>query len=182
MSTVEIWDRFSGELRAFIQRRVSDEHDAEDLLQDVFLKIHTRMHTLNNEEKLASWIYQIARNTITDYYRSQNHTIELQEGIAVDEDGEEEPIARLAVGVHEMIDTLPDIYRQPLLLSEISGMKQAEVAGQLGLSVSGAKSRIQRGRAMLKQSLLDCCHFEFDRRGSLIDYLPRQDCCEACSC
>jgi RNA polymerase sigma-70 factor (ECF subfamily) len=81
-----------------------------------------------------------------------------------------------------MIVTLPEIYRQPLLLSEIGGMKQAEVAGQLGLSVSGAKSRIQRGRAMLKQSLLDCCHFEFDRRGSLIDYLPRQDCCEACSC
>lgn len=188
MSTAVIWEQFSDRLRLYIHRRVSNPQDAEDLLQDVFLKIHTQIEGLQNEERLAAWIYRIARNTITDYYRRTPQTLDLPEDLlAEQEEDEQNPISQLASGVQGMIDALPEIYRQPLVLSEIQGIKQAEVAGTLGISVSGAKSRIQRGRMLLKQSLLDCCHFEFDRRGSVIDYIPRQDCCarwqpDACSC
>jgi RNA polymerase sigma-70 factor (ECF subfamily) len=188
MSTTEIWDRFSDQLRLFIYRRVTDRQDAEDLLQDVFLKIHSHIDSLHSEERLAPWVYQIARNTITDYYRNRKPTVELPDTLqAEQEEIEQDPISRLAFGVKGMIESLPEIYQQPLILSEIYGVKQAEVADHLGLSVSGAKSRIQRGKAMLKQSLLDCCHFEFDRRGSVIDYIPHQECCtrwrpSECSC
>ncbi len=184
MITVEVWERFSGDLRQFIFRRVANSQDAEDLLQDVFLKIHTRIHTLRDEERLAAWVYRIARNKITDYYRKNELLVELPDflpEVPDDNDGED-AIAQLSVGLQDMIATMPEIYRQPLILSEIKGEKQAEVAVQLGLSLSGAKSRIQRGRNLLKQSLLDCCHFEYDRRGGVIDYYPKQECCAQCTC
>jgi RNA polymerase sigma-70 factor (ECF subfamily) len=66
-------------------------------------------------------------------------------------------------------------YRQAVQLSEIEGLPQQEVADRLGLSLSGAKSRIQRGRLMLKDELERCCRFEFDRRGNVMDYEPRPE-------
>jgi len=76
-----------------------------------------------------------------------------------------------------MVDSLPADYRQALLLTEYQGLTQRELAQKLGLSVSGAKSRVQRAREKLKAMLLDCCHFEFDRRGKVIDYQPNCACC-----
>jgi RNA polymerase sigma-70 factor, ECF subfamily len=73
-----------------------------------------------------------------------------------------------------MVYALPDPYRDAIVLTEFDGLSQKELAGRLGISVSGAKSRVQRGRALLKRQLLDCCQFEFDR-GSVIDCNPRQN-------
>ena len=75
-----------------------------------------------------------------------------------------------------MVESLPDDYRQALLLTEYEGLTQRELAERLGLSVSGAKSRVQRAREKLKEMLLDCCHFEFDRLGRVIDYQPKYAC------
>ena len=70
----QLWETFSVPLHQFIQRRVRDPHSAEDILQDVFLKIHTRIDTLHQQDRVAAWIYQIARNAIADYYRAQQPT------------------------------------------------------------------------------------------------------------
>jgi len=182
-STSDIWERFSKELHRFIARRVENPLDADDLLQDTFIKIHTRIDTLQDEERLAAWIYSIARNTINDYYRSRRAQFELSDDlVAGDEADDDNPEIELAKGLKAMIDDLPDKYRRPLELYELKGMKQSEIALLMGLSLSGAKSRLQRGREQLRQNLLDCCHFEFDRRGRIIDYLPKQQCCTRCNC
>ena len=68
-------------------------------------------------------------------------------------------------------------YSEALLLTDYEGLSQRELATRLGLSFSSAKSRVQRAREMLRQLLLDCCHFEFDRLGRVVDYQPRCDCC-----
>ena len=80
-----------------------------------------------------------------------------------------------------MIESLPEHYRQALMLSEIKGMTQKEVAVREGLSLSGAKARVQRGRAMLKKTLLACCDFEFDRKGNVIDYNGKDGSCNNCN-
>src|SRR5437764_14811132 len=77
MTTEKVWEEFHPRLKQFILKRVPDEQNAEDILQDVFLKIHTRIGTLRDEEKLQSWMYQVARNAVTDYYREQRATVEL---------------------------------------------------------------------------------------------------------
>lgn len=179
--TAEIWEEFSQGLLDFIRRRVNDPDDAEDILQEVFLKIHSRIDTLKDGDRLAPWLYRITRNAIIDYYRKQRPFVELPENLELEpkpEDGE--PAAQLAAGLRGFMACLPEKYRQAVVLTELEGLKQAQLAERLGISLSGAKSQVQRGREMLRQSLLDCCHFEFDRRGNLRDYFPRQDCCSNC--
>jgi RNA polymerase sigma-70 factor, ECF subfamily len=177
-STTEIWEEFSDSLRRFIRKRVNDPQDAEDILQDVFIKIHNRIDTLQDEQRLVSWLYQITRNTIIDHYRKQHPWMDLS-GLVVEDQVEVEPSpsAEIAAGLINFIACLPEKYRQALLLTEFEGFSQAQLAESLGISLSGAKSQVQRGRAQLRQALLECCHFEFDRRGNLQDYIPRQDCC-----
>ncbi len=176
-NTQRIWREFGDDLRRFILRRVASPEDAEDLLQETFIKIHGKLDTLQDNERLSAWIYQIARNTITDHYRRQRAVESLPEGGIEDlmvEQGETGNDMEQVVGgwLRPMVEELPERYRQALWLTEFEGLTQREMAEQLDLSYSGAKSRVQRGRSMLKQQLVDCCHFEFDRRGSIIDYTP----------
>lgn len=183
-TTEKIWKEFHDPLRRFILKRVPDEQSVEDILQDVFLRVHTRIETLRDEEKLPSWLYQLTRNVIIDYYRSRRPTAEMPEILYEPEDRLENLALELAPCIQEMIESLPAVYRQALLLTDYEGMTQRELAERLHLSLPGAKSRVQRAREKLKEMLLECCHFQFDRRGRIIDYQPRCACCsggEDCS-
>jgi RNA polymerase sigma-70 factor (ECF subfamily) len=176
-----IWKTFNEPLERFIRRRVPDEDMAADLLQDVYVKIHTNMDTLRDTDRLQSWIYQIARNTVYDYYRTRKAHLEIPEELAMP-DADDDTSARLAEGLRSMIEELPDEYQVALRLTELEGLTQQELAARTGLSLSGAKSRVQRGRKMLREMLLACCHFEFDRHGKVIDYYPECQCCSEVRC
>jgi RNA polymerase sigma-70 factor (ECF subfamily) len=172
-----LWDRYCCRLLAFIRRRVTDDHDAEDLLQEAFLRIHQGLCCLRELNRLESWVYQITRNLIVDYYRRRRISVEIPEDMPAEEAPAEDPAARLAGSLREMIQELPEAYRQALLLTEYQGLSQKAMAERLGLSLSGAKSRVQRARAKLRDMFLACCHFELDRRGRIIDYYRRCCCC-----
>ena len=81
-----------------------------------------------------------------------------------------------------MVAALPAIYRDALRLTEYDGLTQKELAQRLGLTVSGAKSRVQRARQLLRQTLLECCHFELDQRNAIISYQPHCGCCTTTTC
>jgi RNA polymerase sigma-70 factor (ECF subfamily) len=181
----DVWETFHVPLQQFIRRRVSDDATAEDLLQDVFLDIHQHIDTLRDVRKLESWIYQVTRNAIIDYYRSKRATTTLVEPEALqlsEELPDEDVVTELFPSVRAMVMSLPARDRQALILTEYQGLTQKELAERLGLSLSGAKSRVQRARKKLKQQLLACCHFELDRRGHVIDYQPRCVCCTTDKC
>lgn len=184
--TEQAWEAFHTPLHQFIRRRVADEATAEDLLQEVFLKIHQQGASLRDVRRLESWIYQITRNLIIDYYRSHHHRTATLEDTEVLDLPEELPDDNIVSGllpcVRAMVLRLPDQDRQALILTEYQGLTQKELGERLGLSFSGAKSRVQRAREKLKQELLACCHFELDRRGHILDYYPRCGCCEHASC
>ncbi|SCZ80074.1 RNA polymerase sigma factor SigZ [Acidaminobacter hydrogenoformans] len=185
-----LWETLHEPLEKFIARRVSNPHDAEDLLQEVFVKISLRLDTLQDQDKLHSWIYQIARNVIIDYYRSGKTFEALPEDLVEGIGGVAEPSAEvLVVGGNAnaemancltgMIQRLPEKYREAIMLTEYENLTQTALAARLGLSVSGAKSRVQRGRKLLKEMMLDCCRLEFDRCGNIIDfqrYQPEKKC------
>lgn len=166
-------------LRAFILRRVSDEAAAEDILQDVFLKTHARLASRQNHDRLEAWVYQIARNAIIDYYRRARPLTDLSDDLPLPADEDPDPAAALALSLREMVEALPEPYRQALLLTEFEGLSQVELAERLGISLSGAKSRVQRARQKVKDALLTCCHIEFDRRGRVLDYWEHCCCCAA---
>ena len=185
MTTERVWEEFHMPLQQFIRRRVSDEATAEDILQDVFLRIHQHMDTLKDVRKLEGWIYQITHNAIIDAYRSrrQETTLEAAEALDLPEElPDDDVVSELLPSVRAMVRNLPEADRQALVLTEYQGLTQKELAERLGLSFSGAKSRVQRAREKLKQQLLECCHFELDRRGHIIDYQPRCHCCETGAC
>jgi RNA polymerase sigma-70 factor (ECF subfamily) len=177
-SFIPVWDTFHARLHRFIRSRVEDEAAAEDLLQEVFLRIHARMDTLSDSNRLESWVYQIARNAIIDHYRRRRDLAEIPETLP-EEDRSVEPDAAetLAASMREMVEALPEPYRQALVLTEYEGLTQAELARRLNISLSGAKSRVQRARQKIKEDLLACCHFEFDRYGRVIDYWQHCGCC-----
>ena len=172
-----VYHEFDNSLRKFIRGRVTDKDMAEDILQDVYLKIHNNIGQVRDADRLTSWVYQITRNTIIDQYRRTRPEVVLEDIFAAPQVTEPDIFTELAASVRTMLSCLPPSSRQVLELVDLRGMKQEEVASQLGLSLSGTKSRIQRARQKLKQAFLDCCHFEFDHNGRAMDFQPNCDRC-----
>ena len=172
ITTAQVWVEFSRRLRAFILDRITNEEDADDLLQDIFAKIHNNLTSLKDEGRLTAWLFQITRNAIADYYRQlKAQPPEQAPATGIVDNQDENALNREVAGwLEPMLDSLPEKYRQALRLTELEGMKHRELATELGLSLSAAKMRVRRGREKLKAVLLDCCHFELDRRGNIIDY------------
>lgn len=169
--TQKAWNDHRAALHGFINKRVADGAAVDDLLQEVFVKIHGGSGSLESSETLNAWIYRIARNVIADHYRSQRPVQVLPESLASKELPEEETVQQaLSKCVIPFMERLPEPYREAVRLSEIEGISQTELAKRLGISVSGAKSRVQRGREKMKEMLLECCRFEFDSHGTVIDY------------
>jgi RNA polymerase sigma-70 factor (ECF subfamily) len=152
----DLWREHHATLRRFVGRRVADPHDADDIVQDVFVRAQESLHRLESADRAPAWLARIAANRVIDHYRARRPTEELPEDLAA-EAPEDDAVAALAPCLPEMIERLPDRYREALRLSEIEGIAQREVAQRLALSVSGAKSRVQRGRALLRQIVERCC-------------------------
>jgi RNA polymerase sigma-70 factor (ECF subfamily) len=149
----QIWKDNHKKLHNFIRGRVEDASIAEDLLQDIFVRIHSRIDGLKDNDKIQSWIYRITRNTNIDYYRSHRNAGQLTASVKAPEiEPSEKARQEISSWLLPMIRELPENYRDALILSEIEGLKQKEVALKQGLSLSGAKARIQRGCRMPQTS------------------------------
>lgn len=170
-SSADFWKEYEGRLRAYIARRVRQPGVVDDLLQDVFVKVHTSLHTVKSQGSIAAWLFRIAATTTADYYRSHRVLEELPDEWPAPEP-EPDFVAELADCLSPLIAELPETYQSALVLSELEGLPQREVAKRLGISLSGAKSRVQRGREKLRQRLHECCHIETGRSG-IVGYEPR---------
>jgi RNA polymerase sigma-70 factor (ECF subfamily) len=190
--TEEVWREFHERLLAFARRRVGTDQDAEDILQEVFVRIHRNLRFLKDTESIHAWVYQIARNVIVDHHRARTkaanaaaHAVKAarMNGGAGDSETEADPGAELARCMGPLVDQLPAPYGEAIRLTELDDQTQKDAAKKLGLSVPGMKARVQRGRKKLKELLLDCCHVELDRRNGVVDYSGRQGGqCDACGC
>ena len=162
--TVEqIWTEFSTRLGQFIRARVADPATAEDILHDVFVKFQNRHEELRDPQKVQGWLFLVARNTIIDHYRTDKKTSELTESLPDELPENLTEMEELKLMFRKIIHSLPEPYREAIVLTEFEGLTQAQLAKRLGISLSGAKSRVQRGREQLKELLLDHCHREFSR-------------------
>jgi RNA polymerase sigma-70 factor, ECF subfamily len=169
-----LWHAHGTRLGRFIRRRVDDDMAAEDILQDVFLRAQQKLPGLQRPERVQAWLYRIARNALVDHYRARETIEPVPQWLEQEEpDSRENVLREMAECLIPMIDRLPTPYRDALRLAELEGMKQKDVARLQGLSLSGAKSRIQRGRAMLRRMFTDCCHVQRDAGGRIANCEPR---------
>lgn len=179
MTTEQVWTKYSDDLKQFIISKVKDSKIADDILQDTFIKIHIKKDTLKDISKIKSWIFTIARNTVLDYFKTQNKTVELKDL---------ETESELKQHTHTekdclrgILKSLPKKYRDPLFLSDIKGLKQQEVANQLKQSLSTTKSQIQRGRKMIAEGFMNCCGFTINENGKLVGEIQEKDDCKVCN-
>lgn len=190
-----LWTEFGDRLRGFIVRRVRNEADAEDILQEVFLRIHQRVDSVQHAERVGAWLFQVTRNAIVDYYRAPRRRREitvraviepaadLLEGETPEAEAEHDVMEvqqELAACLRPMVERLPVTYREAVFLADLEGLTQREAAERLGLSVSGTKSRVLRGRRALKTMLHDCCQIQLDASGRVTDYATRDGSCTTC--
>ena len=186
------WRELREQLGRFVGRRVRNPADAEDIVQDVFLRMQRGIGTLASVERLDAWAFRIARNAIADYYRAPDrrevtgeHIAGIMDNLAtdfVDDETSSDARAEMAYCILPMVRQLPGDYREAIELTELEGLTQVAAAERLGLSVSGMKSRVQRGRARLQAMLLRCCEIETDRRGRVVAFETRDgENCAPCS-
>ena len=178
-TAAETWQQVHGALKGFIRKRVNNEAETDDILQEVFLRVHKHIGELNDPERLISWMYQITRHIIIDYYRSAERRREVPVGLATnfEEDvadnhavTESDAKTELSGCLRPMLDRLSAEYREAIRLVELEGLTHQQAATRLGLSVPGMKSRVQRGRQQLRKLLDDCCLIELDTRRRVTEF------------
>lgn len=167
--TNKIWIEFKDELLGFIKTKVNDKSLAEDILQEVFIKIHSKIQTLDAQVKLTSWVYQITRNTIVDFYRKKNildYKDTLEFNISEEKEESSQDFRKSLI---PFIHTLSDSEQDALNKTVFGGMSQKEYAENNDLSYSALKSKIQRARVKLKKEFVQCCKIESDSYGNILD-------------
>ena len=151
-----IWRDLHSELGRFIESKVADRNAAQDILQDVFVKVHLNINQLKDSTKLTSWIYQIARNTIADHFRNAGVEKQPVEHTLAEDESVEPLYASLSECIKSKISKLPKEEYRAIVLTYFENCSQKELAELLGMSYSGIKSRVQRTREKLKKSVLAC--------------------------
>lgn len=177
MTTNEVWKLYSKEVKYLILSKVKDNSIADDLLQETFLKIHTKLHTLKNITKIKSWTFSVARNTVFDYFKSINNTIAIEtveDTSTVFEHTEKDCLLN-------HIRNLDKKYRTPLFLADIKGVKQALIAKQLNLPLPTVKSRVQRARKKITEGYMDCCGYTLNDKGVLVGEMQDREDCKICN-
>lgn len=179
MDPARLWQEFGPPLRGFLARRVPPGVEADDLVQEVFLRVVRSLPSLRSTDRPEAWLFQIARNALQDSlrarFRRDGRTDQLENDLPAaphlmaDRAAETE----LAPCLTGMVHRLAEPYRTAITLTSLQGVSQADAARQLGISTSGMKSRVQRGRTHLRRMLVTCCAVAVDVRGGVSDFHPR---------
>jgi RNA polymerase sigma-70 factor (ECF subfamily) len=177
----KVFDTFSSVLYKYIVYRVKDKHLANDLLQEVFIHFYKNQDKIISKEKIKSWLYTVAKNTIIDYYRKQNNNEIISDTIEYFEEKKEDSFQiEFSNCVNHFMTTISPTYKEVLRLYEYQELSAKEISQQLNISIATVKSKIQRGRKKLKEVLFLCCEFEYDHQGIPIELKPR--CCKSPKC
>jgi len=174
---MEIFFECEPKIAKQLARKVQDETVRDDLLQEVYVKFATKFDSIKHHDNLCGYLHRIADNAVIDHFRRERRFVPAEDETVFVKDApqpEANDIYKLAdCCLKSFIEQLSPKYREALVLTELEGKSQKDVAEILGISYSGLKSRVQRAREMLKKAVLDCCDYEFDKYGNIVD------CCNA---
>jgi RNA polymerase sigma-70 factor, ECF subfamily len=174
------WHEIEARLRPYVARRVASTADVDDIVQEIFVRVHRGIATLRDGERFGGWVYRIAERVIADSTRARMRDPLTQAGESVAELGVREPAddaaelqADLVECVALFVARLPSAYREAITLTELEGLTQSDAAQMLGISLSGMKSRVQRGRERIRDMFEECCRISCDARGRVVECEPR---------
>lgn len=166
--TKDIWKEFNQELLGFIKKRVHNSENAEDILQEVFIKIHKNVNSLKDNKKVASWVYQITRNAIIDFYRKKKDDSTRNEFENILPEELDNSTMDFTKCLKPFILQLPEKDKDILLKTTFENISQKDYSLNNNLSYSAAKSRVQRARKELNKMFVECCNVESNKYGNII--------------
>ncbi|PMJ88293.1 RNA polymerase sigma factor SigZ [Vibrio sp. 10N.261.55.A7] len=179
MNIDTIWSEYRNSLKGFLHKNVANHDDVDDLLQEVLIKTYNKLDTIKDKSKLKSWLFQIANNTIIDFYRKSKPHSELQDE-TVWQSEPEAVMEELSDCVVPFIQGLPEEHAALLTAIEIEGIPQKEYAENNGIKYSTLKSRVQKSRQLLHGLFSECCEFSVDAQGNVLDYHQKPTPCSKC--
>ena len=166
------WRTHEPELRGWLRHRVGNPAEADDLLQDLFLKALRQGERFCSVRNARAWLFEVARNTLADSLRVSRATVELPDDLAAPLD-ETDTVDRLTACLPRVLSELSSEDREAITLCDLQGMAQADYAAAKGLGLSAAKLRLQRARLRLKQRMTQGCQVQLDDAGRVQDFVPR---------
>ncbi|WBL24586.1 sigma-70 family RNA polymerase sigma factor [Zunongwangia sp. HGR-M22] len=165
MNTREIWEKYHIEFYFFILKRVKNEEHTNDILQNSFIKIHKNLDKLKNPGKLKSWIFQIIRNEINDYFKDSVYCVRDIRFQNSEEDSS--PFTQVCC-FDKFLNELPEKNRRLMKLVYVDGKPQKEAAELASLSLANAKALIRRSKKIMKNRFKECCKYETNTEGKLV--------------
>jgi len=182
-AVITIQQKFGTQLHNIICKKVGHQDHCHDIMQEVYLKILLHLPKIENATNTAAYLVQLTNNTVTDFFRKSKSLAEkdLSESVNTTDivDPNDQSLQLADCCLRPMIESLPDIYRDALIRTELEGMKLKDYAQLIGISLSNAKVRVQRAKEKLKTIILECCTYEFDRYGNVVDCVKNSQgaCC-----
>lgn len=170
------WQAHERELRAFLRHRLPDGQEADDVLQDVFVKAMRQGQGFCTLDNPRAWLFQVARNALIDRARTWHPTEPLPEG--KDEPSAPpleapEPVDALASCLVRSLGELSADDAAILRACDLEGQTQRAFVDAHGLTLSAAKSRLLRARQRLRERLTTACQVRFDEDGTVAGHVPR---------
>lgn len=167
------WTAHEAELHHWARRRLRNPDEADDLIQDLFLKALRQGERFCSVHNARAWLFEVARNTLADRLRVARDTVELPEDLSAPVD-DTDTVDRLTACLPRVLAELSNEDRDAITQCDLQGMAQAAFAETRGLSLSAAKSRLQRARLHLKARMTQACQVQLDATGQVADFVPRQ--------
>jgi len=168
--------QIAAQIRPFVERRVASD-DVDDVVQDILARVHGGIDTLDDETRFVAWLHRVARNAIVDHHRRRERRAAKHDAFVAEWQDEtverEDALASLSMFVRAFVAMMPSPYREALQLTEIDGLTMQAAAECEHVSLPGMKSRVQRGRRLLRELFEACCEIALDARGHVVDYTPR---------
>ncbi len=179
----QVWQEYRLSLKRFLLKNLNNPSEVDDLLQDIMLKTYQKLPTLRDSGKLKSWLFQIASNTLHDYYRRSSVPLESAEDAhwqAIESDHDSDTLAQLSDCLKPFIEQLPAKQAAPLIAIDLEGQSQKSYAEENNLNYSTLKSQIQKSRQQVLKVFQNCCEFQMDTQGNVMDYQQRSSKCGRC--
>ena len=171
----EVWEDYKSSLLGYINKRVENEDDAKDILQEVLLKSYQYCSKGKTVVYLKAWLYKITHNAIIDYHKKSNKTVAFDTDV-VELENENSSFGEASEYIKVLLKLLPSNYATPIYMSDIDGIDQKVIAENLGLTLPNTKSRIQRARVKLKEKFLECCIVSFGENGEMVSFDIKPEC------
>ena len=179
----QMWHQYQRALKAFLHSKVSNEADVDDLLQDILLKTYQNIESVQQQDSVKSWLFQLAHRTIIDFYRkrarvNRDHDLNAEDlWFSPQAESHEQALSQC---IAPFIQALPEENAVLLSAIELNGHSQKQMAEQQGISYSTLKSRVQKSRGELKKMFENCFELTFDNHGRVLDYDQKSKGCHCC--